>query len=92
MPHTPPTRVAAAFRAAHLHSGPIARTKFRCAFNAPIVARGEFSTFSDPPNLGGGWPPRGSAVLQLVVVWQAKKAVAEKKTAEEAEKVRSSPH
>jgi hypothetical protein len=31
-------------------------------------------------------------VLQLVVVWQAKKAVAEKKAAEEAEKVRSSPH
>jgi hypothetical protein len=34
----------------------------------------------------------GSAVLQLVVVWQAKKAAAEKKAAEEAEKVRSSPH
>ncbi len=32
-------------------------------------------------------------MLQLVVVWQAKKAVAEKKTTEEeAEKVRSSPH
>jgi hypothetical protein len=32
-------------------------------------------------------------VLQLVVVWQAKKAVAEKKTAEEeAEKVPYSPH
>jgi hypothetical protein len=31
-------------------------------------------------------------LLQLVVVWQAKKAVAEKKAAEEAEKVRSSPH
>ena len=44
-----------------------------------------------PPNLGGGWPSPGSAVLQLVVVWQAKKAVAEKKAAEEAEKVRSSP-
>ena len=39
-----------------------------------------------------GWPSPGSAVLQLVVVWQAKKAVAEKKAAEEAEKVRSSPH
>ena len=31
-------------------------------------------------------------MLQLVLVWQAKKAVAEKKAAEEAEKVRSSPH
>ncbi len=33
-----------------------------------------------------------AAVLQLVVVWQAKKAVAEKKAAEEVEKVLSSPH
>ena len=32
----------------------------------------------------------GSAVLQLGLVWQAKQAVAEKKAAEEAEKVRSS--
>jgi hypothetical protein len=32
-------------------------------------------------------------VLQLVLVWQAKKAVAEQAAAEEAaEKVRSSPH
>ncbi len=31
-------------------------------------------------------------MLQLVLVWQAKKVVAEKKAAEEAEKVRSSPH
>jgi hypothetical protein len=54
---------------------------------------GRFSTFSDPPKSGwGGWPPPGSALLQLVVGWQAKKAVAEKKAAEEAEKVRSSPH
>ena len=45
------------------------------------------------PQIGVGvWPSPGSAVLQLVVVWQAKKAVAEKKNAaEEAEKVRSSP-
>ena len=96
-PHTArtlPTRVAAAFRTAHLHSGPISRTKFECAFNAPIIARGSFPTFSDPQNLyGGGWPSPGSAVLQLVVVWQAKKAAAEKKAAEEeAEKVPSSPH
>ena len=34
----------------------------------------------------------GLAVLQHALVWQAKKAVAEKKAAEEAEKVRSSPH
>ncbi len=39
-----------------------------------------------------GWPSPGSAVLQLVVVWQAKKAVAEKQAAEEAEKVPCSPH
>ena len=63
---TLPTRVAAAFRTAHLHSGPIARTKFRRAFNAPIIARGLFSTFSDPPKSGWGLPPPGSAVLQLV--------------------------
>jgi hypothetical protein len=31
-------------------------------------------------------------VCVVCVVWQAKKAVAEKKAAEEAEKVRSSPH
>jgi hypothetical protein len=48
-------------------------------------------TFSDPNILGGGWPSPGFAFLQLVVVWQAKKAVAEKEAAEEAaEKVRSS--
>jgi hypothetical protein len=50
----PPTRAAVAFRTAHLHSGPIARTNFECAFNAPIIARGNFPTFSDPPNLYGG--------------------------------------
>ena len=50
-----------------------------------------FDLFGPPQNPGGGWPPPRSAVLQLVVVWQAKKAVAEKKAAEEAaEKVRSS--
>ena len=55
---------------------------------------GKFSDLFGPPQIGvGGWPSPGSAVLQLVVVWQAKKAVAEKKAAdEEAEKVRSSPH
>ena len=51
--HTP-TRVAVAFRTAHLHCGPIARTKFECAFDARIIARGKFSTFSGPQNLGGG--------------------------------------
>ncbi len=40
-----------------------------------------------------GRPSPGSAVLQLVLVWQAKKAVAEKKAAEKkAEQVPSSPH
>ena len=80
------TRVAVAFRTAHLHCGPIARTKFECAFDARIIARGKFSAFSDPQNLGGG-PAPGFAVLQLGLVWQAKQAVAET----EAEKVRSSP-
>ncbi len=89
---TPPTRVAVAFRTAHLHSGPVARTKFECAINAPIVAR-EFFDLSDAPNLGWGWPSPGFALLHFVLVWQAKKAVANKKaTEEEAEKVPSSPH
>ena len=35
-------------------------------------------------------PRRGSAVLQLGLVWQAKQAVAAKKAAEEAAQVRSS--
>ena len=87
-----PTRAAVAFRTAHLHCGPIARTKFGCAFDARVIARGKFSTFSGPQNLGGGvGPAPGSAVLQLGLVWQAKQAVAAKKAAEEAEQVRSSP-
>ena len=44
-------------------------------------------TFSDPNILGGGWPSPGFAVMQLVLVGQAEKAAAEKKAAEEAEKV-----
>ncbi len=95
-PHTPPTCAAAAFRNAHLHSGPIARTKFRCAFNAPMIARGDFPTFSDPPKSGWGLALAGlcsSAAWFGSLVWQAKKAVAEKKAAEEAEEVvPSSPH
>ena len=88
--HTP-TRAAVAFRTAHLHCGPIARTKFECAFDARIIARGKFSTFSDPPKSGWGvGTAPGFAVLQLGLVWQAKQAVAAKKAAEEAEKVRSS--
>ena len=85
-----PTRAAVSFRTAHLHCGPIARTKFECAFDARMIARGKFSTFSDPQNLGVG-PAPGSAVLQLGLVWQAKQAVAAKKAAEEAAQVRSSP-
>ena len=54
-----PTRVAVAFRTAHPHSGPISRTKLRCAFDAPIISNGLFWTFSDPKNLGGGWPLAG---------------------------------
>ncbi len=46
------------------------------------------------PNRGGGWPALGFAVLQLVLVWQAKKApfkaVAKEKAAEEAAQVRFS--
>ena len=57
-------------------------------------SRGDFFRPFRTPQIGvGGWPSPGSAVLQLVVVWQAKKAVAVKKAAEEeAEKVPSSPH
>jgi hypothetical protein len=51
---TPPMRVAVAFRAAHLHSGPIARTKFRSACDAPIIARGDFRPFRIPPKSGWG--------------------------------------
>ena len=76
-----PTRAAVAFRSAHLHCGPIARTKFERAFDARIVARGKFSAFSDPRNLGRGLARAGSAVLQLGLVWQAKQAVAAKKAA-----------
>ena len=88
----PPTRAAAAFRTAHLHSGPIARTKFRCAFNAPVNREGKILDFFGPPQIWvRGRPAPGSAAQQLVVVWQAKKAAAEKQAAEEAEKVPSSP-
>ena len=86
-----PTRAAVAFRTAHLHCGPIARTKFGCAFDARVIARGKFSTFSGPPKSGWGvGPAPGSAVLQLGLVWQAKQAVAAKKAAEEAAQVPSS--
>ena len=54
-----PTRVAVAFRTAHLHSGPIARTKLRCAFDAPIILSGLFRPFRTPKNLGGGRPLAG---------------------------------
>ena len=54
---------------------------------------GEIFDLFGPPKSGCGvGPSPGSAVLQLVVVWQAKKAAAEKQAAEEAEKVPSSPH
>ena len=48
-----------------------------------------FRPFRTPELWAGGWPAPGSAVLQLGLVWQAKQALAEKKAAEEAEKVRS---
>ena len=54
---------------------------------------GKFSDLFGPPKIWVGVGPSGSAVLQFVVVWQAKKAVAEKQAAEEAaEQVPSSPH
>jgi hypothetical protein len=55
---------------------------------------GDFFDLFGPPQIWvRGWPSPGSAVLQLVLVWQAKKAAAEKQAAEEeAEKVPSSPH
>ena len=37
VPARTPTRVAVAFCTAHLHSGPIARTNLRCAFDAPPI-------------------------------------------------------
>ena len=48
-----------------------------------------FRPFRTPPNLGGGWPSPGFAVLHFVRVWQAKRAVANMKVAEEAAQVRS---
>jgi hypothetical protein len=53
---------------------------------------GTFPDVFGPPQIRvGGWPAPGFAVLQLGLVWQAKQAVAEKKAAEDAEKVPSSP-
>ncbi len=55
-----PTRVAVAFRAAHLHCGPIPRTKFRRACDAPIISKAFFSRhFRTPKYLRGGWPLAG---------------------------------
>ncbi len=62
--------------------------RVRCAHNR----EGRVFDLFGPPKIWVGVGPSGSAVLQFVVVWQAKKAVAEKKTTEEAEKVSSSPH
>ena len=45
---------------------------------------GIFDPFG-PPKLGRGWPSRGFAVLQLVLVWQAKKQAEAKKAAKEAQ-------
>ena len=62
--------------------------RVRCAQNR----EGQIFDLVGPPKIWvGGWPAPGSAVLQLGLVWQAKQAVAAKKAAEEAEKVRSSP-
>ena len=61
--------------------------RVRCAHNREGQI---FDLFGPPKIWAGGWPPPGFAVLQLGLVWQAKQAVAAKKAAEEAEKVRSS--
>ena len=62
--------------------------RVRCAHNR----EGQIFDLFGPPKIWvGGWPPPGFAVLQLVLVWQAKQAVAAKKAAEEAAQVRSSP-
>ena len=55
---------------------------------------GKFSDLFGPPQIGVGVGPRRALqCCSSFLVWQAKKAVAEKKAAdEEAEKVRSSPH
>jgi hypothetical protein len=49
-----------------------------------------FDLFGPPKICVGVGPSPGFAVLQLVLVWQAKKAVANKKAAEEAAQVLSS--
>ncbi len=85
--HTPPVsrtlpkRVAVALRTAHLHCGPIARPKFRGAFDAPIIARGIFDPFGPPKS---GPSPGFEALPLFVLLWQA-----EDKAAEEAAQVRS---
>ena len=62
------------------------RMRVRCAHNR----EGQIFDLFGPPEILGVGPAPGSAVLQLGLVWQAKQAVAAKKAAEEAEKVRSS--
>ena len=94
---TPRAHAANARRGRVSHRAPALRPhlthqiamRIRCAHNRERIF---FDIFGPPKSGWGSAPSPGSAVLQLVVVWQAKKAVAEKKAAEEAEKVRSSPH
>ena len=61
--------------------------RIRCAHN---LDRTFFDLFG-PLNIWVEWvgPSQGFAVLPFALVWQAKKAVADKKAAAEAEKVRS---
>ncbi len=93
----PPTRAADARRRRVSHRAPALRPHRTDQISMRVQRahnrEGKFSDLFEPPKSGwGGWPPPGSAVLQLVVVWQGKKAVAKKKAAEEAVQVRSSPH
>jgi hypothetical protein len=70
---------------------PTRRTHARTTKRVAVAFRGIFRPFRTPKIRVGGWPSPGFAVLQLALVWQAKKAVAEKKAAEEFEKVRFLP-
>jgi hypothetical protein len=54
---------------------------------------GRFSDLFGPPKIWVGVGPRQAPQFRSsFLVWQAKKAAAAKKAAEEAERVRSSPH
>ena len=93
-PHTPQTRADVRRRRVS-HRAPALRphlthqisTRVQCAHNRDRIF---FDIFGPPKICVGVGPSPGFAVLQLVLVWQAKKAVAKKEAAEEAAQVPSS--